>query len=235
MTKVYRRRQVAVLVLVFLSLLAVFINSWLSYSPAPPSADPQGAADNSQPLAISQLENLEIKNWQAASDYVRSEFGSGWASWQTCDTRQKILARDLSEIKYGEDNCTVLSCVLNDPYTGKVINFQRGSTTSNAVQIDHVVALANAWQTGASYWDKTQRIALANDDLELLAVDGPANNQKSAADAAQWLPSNLGFRCQYVARQIAVKLKYLLWITPDEYSAMKTVLTTCPDQHLPTP
>lgn len=235
MAKIYRRRQIAVLGLVLLSLLAVFISSLISSSPAPEPTEPQSSTESSEPLALAELEKLEVKPHQSASSYVRAEFGSGWAKWQTCDTRQKILARDLTEIVYDEDNCTVLSGNLNDPYTGKLINFTRGTSTSSAVQIDHVVALANAWATGASYWDKPQRVILANDDLELLAVDGPANNQKSAADASEWLPSNPAFRCPYVARQIAVKLKYLLWITQAEYTAMSQVLAACPNQHLPSP
>jgi hypothetical protein len=235
MAKVHRRRQVVVLVMVFLALVAALASSLFNSTPAPEATDPQASTDSSQSLALAELEKLEIKDHQAAASYARDEFGSGWAKWQTCDTRQKILARDLTEIVYDEDNCTVLSGVLNDPYTGKTINFTRGTSTSGAVQIDHVVALANAWQTGASYWDKPQRVALANDDLELLAVDGPANTQKSAAAASEWLPKNLGFRCQYVARQIAVKLKYLLWVTQSEYNAMSEVLSGCPTQRLPEP
>jgi hypothetical protein len=234
MTKIQRRR-IVVLGMVFLALVVVLVNSLLNYSPAPSPAEPQNSTETSEPLALAELEKLEIKAHQSAASYSREQFGSGWAKWQVCDTRQQILARDLTEIVYGDDGCTVLSGVLDDPYTGKTINFSRGAATSGAVQIDHVVALSNAWQTGASYFEKPQRVALANDDLELLAVDGPANNQKSAADASQWLPSNRAFQCQYIARQIAVKLKYLLWVTQDEYSAMKSVLNTCPNQRLPVP
>jgi hypothetical protein len=123
--------------------------------------------------------------------------------------------------------------VLNDPYTGKTIEFQRGETSSQTVQIDHVVALSDAWQKGAQQLAFEKRVALANDPLELLAVDGEANQQKSDGDAATWLPANKSFRCQYVARQIAVKQKYMLWVTEPEKQAMLRVLGSCPGQRLP--
>ena len=235
MSKVHRRRQVAVLGLVLISLCLVLVSSIINYQPAPTPSQPQGSSDSVQPLAMAELEKLEIREHQATDSYQRSEFGSGWAAWQSCDTRQKILARDLKNLQYSEDNCTVLSGVLDDPYTGKIINFTRGSGTSSAVQIDHVVALSNAWRTGAASWERSARISFANDDLELIAVDGAANNAKSSGDAAEWLPSNTAFRCQYIARQIAVKVKYLLWVTLAEYQAMRDVLSSCPDQRLPAP
>jgi hypothetical protein len=131
------------------------------------------------------------------------------------------------------EGCIVTSGTLDDPYTGTTISFLRGATTSSAVQIDHVVALSNAWQTGAQALSREERIALANDPLELLASDGKANQQKSDGDAATWLPPNKAFRCQYIARQIAVKQKYTLWVVAAEKAAMERVLQTCPGQTLP--
>jgi Domain of unknown function (DUF1994). len=237
MSKIYRRRQVVVLAMILLSLLVMLASVFFDQASdsAPIQESHQEMSDSNESLASVELEKLEIKEHQIASKYVRSEFGSGWSKWQSCDTRQKILARDLTGITYDENNCTVLTGKLDDPYTGKVIDFTRGASTSSAVQIDHVIALSNAWKTGASYWDRAQRVAFANDDLELIAVDGPANNQKSNADASEWLPSNVAFQCQYIARQIAVKVKYVLWVTQNEYNAMKNVLNTCPDQRLPSP
>ena len=141
--------------------------------------------------------------------------------------------RDLANAVLGDDNCKVQAGALSDPYTGQRIAFKRGANSSGAVQIDHVVALSNAWQTGAQQLSSEQRISLANDPLELLAVDGPANQQKGDGDAATWLPSNKPFRCQYIARQIAVKKKYSLWVTPPERTAMERILASCPEQRLP--
>jgi hypothetical protein len=101
------------------------------------------------------------------------------------------------------------------------------------VQIDHVVAVSDAWQKGAQALDVSTRAQFYNDPLNLLAVDGPSNQKKSDADAATWLPPNKSYRCRYVARQIAVKAKYSLWVTQAEHDAMKNVLSTCPGQTLP--
>jgi hypothetical protein len=101
------------------------------------------------------------------------------------------------------------------------------------VQIDHVVPLMDAWQKGAQALSPTLRESLANDPLNLLAVDGPANGSKSDSDAATWLPPNRGYWCPYAARQIAVKVKYHLWVTAAEKDALGRILATCPNQALP--
>lgn len=187
--------------------------------------------------AADALKSLEIKGRAPKTGYAREQFGNSWATAGGCDTRNRILARDLQNIIYVPTTepvvCKVLSGVLNDPYTGKTIQFIRGSTTSDDVQIDHVVALSDAWQKGAQLLTPAQRVQLANDPLELLAVDGNANQQKSDGDAATWLPPNKSYRCAYIARQIAIKKKYRLWITQAEYDAMTRVLRACPQQSLP--
>jgi hypothetical protein len=127
----------------------------------------------------------------------------------------------------------VLAGTLADPYSGRSIGFLRGQTTSDDVQIDHVVAVSDAWQKGAQSWDAGSRVAFYNDPLNLLAVDGPLNMQKGDGDAATWLPPNRGYRCAYVARQVAVKVRYGLWMTQAEKNAVATILATCPDEPLP--
>lgn len=167
--------------------------------------------------------------------YSRRQFGGEWATVGGCDMREHILGRDLTDVQYrSATDCTVLRGTLADPYTGKSISFRRGVGTSDAVQIDHVVAIGDAWQKGAQQLIAAQRQALYNDPLELLAVDGPANEQKGDGDAATWLPPNKAYRCRYVARQIAVKQKYRLWVTAAEHDAMARILNTCPSQVLPT-
>lgn len=179
--------------------------------------------------ALAALEMIEVKGRAPKTGYERTEFGSGWSSVSGCDSRNIILYRDLKDPVIGDD-CAVLSGVLNDPYTGTVIQFVRGQSD---IQIDHVIALSNAWQTGAQQLTKEQRVQLANDPLELIAVQGEANQQKGDGDAASWVPSNKAFRCEYIARQIAVKQKYRLWVTAPEKEAMLSILQTCPDQPLP--
>ena len=183
--------------------------------------------------AAAALKVLPVKTWANHSGYSRDQFGDGWGDIGACDTRNYILKRDLKGIvmRAGEA-CIVASGTLNDPYTGKIIKFVRGVKTSLAVQIDHVVALSNAWSTGAQQLSYATRVQLANDPLELLAVDGPTNQSKSDSDAASWLP-RAAYRCAYVSRQIAVKRKYHLWVTAAEKAAISGVLATCPGFKLP--
>lgn len=194
-------------------------------------------AVTSSPASVA-LKTLAIKGRAPKTGYARAQFGDGWETANGCDTRNRILARDMTDVTYEPTTqpvvCEVKTGTLNDPYTGKTIMFVRGATTSAAVQIDHVVALSDAWQKGAQQLTPAQRIQLANDPLELLAVDGPANQAKSDGDAATWLPSNKSFRCTYVARQVAVKKKYNLWVTRSEFEAIATILNTCPNMQLPT-
>jgi len=168
--------------------------------------------------------------------YDRELFGSAWSDdngnpfgHNGCDTRNDILRRDLEHpvVETGTNECVVLSGTLNDPYTATAIHFVRGETTSTQVQIDHVVALGDAWQTGAQRWGPERRQDFANDPLNLLAVDGPVNESKGDADAATWLPPNHAFRCRYVARQTAVKAKYGLWMTTAEQAATRQILSGC--------
>jgi hypothetical protein len=184
------------------------------------------------PLALTELEKISVKGRAPKTDYSREQFGAGWTITNGCDTRNIILNRDLLDAIVDE-KCNVLKGTLHDPYTGKTITFKRGASTSGDIQIDHVVALSDAWQKGAQQLTREVRISLANDPLELLAVDGPANQQKSDGDAATWLPPYKPFRCQYVARQIAIKIKYGLWLTSAEKNAMSDILETCPYQTLP--
>jgi hypothetical protein len=183
--------------------------------------------------ARSLLAKLKVHSPSSMAGYARRNFSDGWGNIGNCDLRNYILIRDLIQITYRKSPaCTVATGTLHDPYTGNTIHFVRGVSTSNAVQIDHVVALGNAWQTGAKNLSAGARYNLANDPLELLAVDGPTNESKGDADAANWLPRQ-AYQCAYVARQIAVKYKYHLWVTWAEHAAMANVLATCPKQLTP--
>lgn len=230
-----RRRMVLVAVILIGTLGWVVIKEWPNLPLMLPDSQPQQSGSNSDSgeVARDALAALPTKGRAPKTGYKRSQFGDGWAKAGGCDTRNVILRRDLANTVLGDDNCKVQAGALSDPYTGQRIAFKRGANSSGAVQIDHVVALSNAWQTGAQQLSSEQRISLANDPLELLAVDGPANQQKGDGDAATWLPSNKPFRCQYIARQIAVKKKYSLWVTPPERTAMERILASCPEQRLP--
>lgn len=185
--------------------------------------------------AINVLTTLPVQAAEPMVGYDRvGEFGTAWTDnnddalgHNGCDTRDDILARDLHDVVRAEDGCKVVSGVLDDPYTGKVIQFRRGPESS-LVQIDHLVALGDAWITGAQQLSQRDRINLANDPRNLLAVDGHANNIKRDHDASGWLPPNVSFRCTYVSDQVLVKQVYHLWVTPAERDSMLAVLQDCP-------
>jgi hypothetical protein len=190
-----------------------------------------------RPSGLSIIEAQITKGRAAKTGYTRAQFGQTWADVDRngCDTRNDILKRDLTGEIFKEKTrqCVVLSGTLIDPFSGESINFVRGNITSMEVQIDHVVALSNAWQTGAFKLTLKERTAFANDPMNLLAVKGRLNSQKSDGDAATWLPPLKSYRCDYVLRQIAVKMKYKLWFTAPEKEAMVRILNTCPEKPLP--
>lgn len=183
------------------------------------------------PTTIDLVGTLLVKGRAPKTGYTRDQFGTAWKDVDRngCDTRNDILNRDLKSIVYkaSSQDCVVLSGILIDPYSGETINFLRGVATSADVQIDHIVALSNAWQTGAFKFTLEKRTALANDPLNLLAVKGQLNSQKGAGDAATWLPPRKSYRCAYVSRQVAVKAKYGLWLTAPEKVAILKILNTC--------
>ncbi|TDK26594.1 DUF1524 domain-containing protein [Arthrobacter crusticola] len=207
-----------------------------------PAVTVQGAvAPQSQPAAgtkaLALLETLAIKGRAPKTGYDRDQFGTAWADVDRngCDTRNDILKLQLYDIVFANSvPCKVAAGVLDDPYTATTIRFIRGQATSSAVQIDHVVALSDAWQKGAQQLSAEQRMAFANDPLNLQATDGPTNQQKGDGDAATWLPPNKAFRCTYVATQISVKATYGLWVTQAEHDAMASVLGSCGDIDAPT-
>lgn len=184
--------------------------------------------------ALSLLDTLTVKGKAPKTGYSRSSF-SHWRDPDRngCDARNDILKRDLTNIlfKEGTDDCKVLSGLLNDPYSGTSIQFTLGRSD---VDIDHVVALAHAWQVGAFQWSDAKRLEFANDPMNLLAVSARLNRQKGDGDAATWLPPAKSYRCAYVSRQIIVKVKYGLWVTTAEKSAIQRVLSSCPNYPAPT-
>jgi hypothetical protein len=206
-------------------------------SPRPSSPPASTSPGPTAGRALALLAALPVKGRAPRTGYTRAAFGPAWTDdngaaggHNGCDTRNDILRRDLRDLmlKPGTRGCVVLRGRLADPYTGRLIDFVRGGRTSIAVQIDHVVALSDAWQTGAQQLTPEERIDLANDPRELLAVDGPTNEAKGDGDAATWLPPRRASWCGYVARQIEVKRAYRLWVTPAERDAMRRVLQRCP-------
>ena len=192
-------------------------------------------------------------------------FGEAWTDidGDGCDTRNEILARDLTDTDFSradgiqprEDgrgqgagvcpDATVWAGVLHDPYTGRRITFTRGQGTSAAVQIDHVVPLNYLYAHGAWQWDERTRLLVANDPLNLIAVDGEANQAKGACGPEScpvgstetgswrptgpggWWPANASYRCTYARRFVSVAAVYRLGLPQTDKEALSTTLNSC--------
>ncbi len=171
-------------------------------------------------------------------DYRRAAFGDSWTDDNTapgghngCDTRNDILDRDLVDKTFVSiSRCprAVATGVLHDPYTSKTINFLRGNKTGAAIQIEHIVPLAYAWDQGARGWSESLRIRFANDPANLLAVEGQANQDKGDKEPAAWMPPNTAFRCQYAMQFIAVLRGYGLAVDEPSVPVLRGAAATCP-------
>ena len=226
-----KTRRLSVVVIALLGVLAWVLINPQSYDTIFTPVENTGAEEltfNSSLLATEVLEKLEVKGRAPKTGYARTEFYDGWPIIDGCSLRQRILKRELGDTAI-LDGCDVVAGEFDEPYIGEHRILKNKSDVAK-IQIDHVVALSDAWQKGAQYKDYETRNAIATDPLNLLAVDGAANEQKSDGDAATWLPKNKKFRCQYVARQVSVKYKYGLWVTEAEKQAILKILTNCPNE-----
>lgn len=200
----------------------------------PPQQDPRGmhrsltpVPDGARAAARAFIAKVAEKGRGPRTGYARRRFGPAWTddaetTWghNGCRTREDVLRRDLAAttIRPGTGGCVVLTGTLREPYTGRLIEFSKSRPTE--VQIDHVVPLAYAWQLGAARWSGDRRRRIANDPLNLLAADGPSNEQKSDSGPASWLPPRKAIRCAYAVRIAQVARKYGLPVTPPDHAAM---------------
>lgn len=171
-------------------------------------------------------------------DYRRDAFGESWTDETTapgghngCDTRNDILDRDLIDKTYVSiKRCpnAVATGTLLDPYTSALVPFMRGNQVGAAVQIDHLVPLALAWDLGARNWTDEMRVRFANDPANLLAVQGQANQDKGDQQPSDWMPPNAAFHCQYAMQYIAVLRGYGLPVDAPSAPVLRQGAATCP-------
>jgi hypothetical protein len=171
-------------------------------------------------------------------DYLRAAFGDAWTDENNapgghngCDTRNDILDRDLVDKTYVSiKRCptAVATGTLHDPYTNAVTAFMRGEKTGAAVQIEHIVPLAYAWDMGARNWTDELRVRFANDPANLLAVSGQVNQDKGDLEPALWMPPNTAFHCQYAMQFIAVLRGYRLPVDAPSATVLREAAHTCP-------
>lgn len=245
----YQGRRVSSFIVVIIGIIFWIVANPLSYETTPtvaddsiesgdsseqietPQTNAQGVIETTDDnlLARNVLKKLEVKGRAPKTDYSREQFYNGWPTVDGCNLRQRILKREFGDSAV-LDGCTVISGEYDEPYTGKHLVFKEKEEISKGVQIDHIVALSDAWQKGAQNLEASERYQIATDPLNLIAVDASTNQKKSDGDAATWLPPNKAFRCQYVARQVSVKYKYHLWVTEAEKNAISGILETCPNE-----
>lgn len=235
----YQKRRITAFITLVLGMITWLIFNPVSFEPAPSpvaAGDPGSSDIIETPItnapagsALSVLEELVVKGRAPKTGYTREQFYNGWPTVEGCNLRQRILKREFGNSAV-LDGCNVISGEFDEPYTGKHLVFEKRDDISKGLQIDHVVALSDAWQKGAQSLDASVRYQIATDPLNLLAVDASTNQKKSDGDAATWLPPNKSFRCAYVARQVSVKYKYGLWVTEAEKNAIFNVLKTCPNE-----
>ena len=177
------------------------------------------------------LDEIPVAPAGTMAGYSRTAFGPAWADTDHngCDQRNDVLRRDMTDVtaKPGTHGCVVLTGHLDDPYTGKSIDFTRGEKTSTAVQVDHTVPEAWSFAHGAASWTAAQREQFATDLNELQATDGPTNESKGDDGPATWLPPSTAYRCTYVTRFTYIVHSYGLTIDQPDKTAIQQVLSTC--------
>jgi hypothetical protein len=206
--------------------------------PASPTTHPTHAA--APPPAVravlAELGRLVVRpRPQGTRGYVRDAFGSDWidTDHNGCNQRDDVLLRDSvpGSAQVGQQGACdhdVLAGTWHDPYTGRTLTFTdlKDLQQAEAIQIDHVVPLAEAWVSGAAGWTTDRRELFANDLRELLAVDGPTNMSKGDGDPAAWRPRQ-GYQCTYARRWVAVKTQWHLAVDASEVTALRDMLGRC--------
>lgn len=227
---------------------AVLLAGALMLAPVAPAASAQSAAVVKEAASIINqedtirgnsatelLNSLTIRDADPTARYDRDSFGR-WVDpdGNSCDTRNDILARDLIDVSLGDDGCRVLSGRMSDPYTGETIDFVRqNGSSSQMVEIDHVVSVADAWRSGAHEWDQVRKVAFYNDPLNLKATISAVNQDKSDQTADTWRPTVDPFG--FADTQVRVKAKYGLSVTAAEAEALATALSRGPAEIGPAP
>lgn len=203
--------------------------------PALPTAPTPGAAGTSE--ATEQLKSLPaVDRHPQLAPYSREAFGRAWVDLggNGCNQRDDVLVRDAEPStvrvqQQGRCNHDVLAGTWVDPYTGRTMVFTnlKDRSQAQAIQIDHVVPLVEAWVSGAHGWDDYRRLVFANDLDNLLAVDGPTNARKGANDPAVWRPRK-AYQCDYAKRWVAVKTAWGLAMDDSERAALTEMIGYCP-------
>ncbi|MGW7821810.1 HNH endonuclease family protein [Streptomyces puniciscabiei] len=159
--------------------------------------------------------------------YERSKF-KHWidADKDGCNTWAEVLKAEAVVAPVQGPKCTLSGGEWYSPYDDRYIDGPKG------LDIDHLVPLAEAWDSGAYAWTAKEREAYANDlgdDRALIAVSAASNRSKADQDPSTWLPPAAGYRCTYVTDWVADKTRWGLSVDAGEQAALAEVLSSCPD------
>jgi len=162
--------------------------------------------------------------------YDRSE----WKHWvdedKDCqDARQEALiaTTEVEPTYKTERRCKVVIGQWTDPYTGTVI------TEASKVDVDHVVALQDAHESGGFVWDRNSKSQFANDPANLLPVSASANRSKGSRGPDEWLPPLEGYRCEYIRKWVAIKATWDLASSDCEAARIEYMLKMCESGSVP--
>ncbi|NUT37694.1 MAG: HNH endonuclease [Hamadaea sp.] len=235
-----KRYRGELLTLVLLLLVAAGVAWWWDQGDVEePDAGPSATAaptggvvsPDAATALLAKLPRAAQSHWDT---YTRESFGDPLWTDDTaapggrngCDTRDDVLRRDLTGARLGDRNpCVVLSGVLHDPYTGKLLPYDR--SRASEIEIDHVVAVAAAWRSGAWAWTQQRRQEFANDIDNLMAADKTTNQDKRSQTPDNWKPPRRESWCGYARRYVTAKTRYALSVTPTEAKALGEMLATC--------
>jgi hypothetical protein len=207
------------------AIAATAILSTLPVTTAVLLAVPASAAPPPAPSASTakkELARLKVKKEISLSGYSRSKFPHWTDQGHHCSTREVVLKRDGQGVRVGSD-CYPTKGRWYSPYDGKTL------TSPHKVDIEHLVALSEAWRSGAKYWTTAKRRSLANDlkHAELWTADHPVNLAKAGKDPGRWLPPRHAFRCTYARSYVSVKYAWGLAVNTTEKTALGKLLKAC--------
>ncbi|MFE6284323.1 HNH endonuclease family protein [Streptomyces sp. NPDC057877] len=214
MSKFYARRRLSILAA--LTGFAAFVGIFTG-----PTASAALPTPVSGATARSYLATLPVRA-EDRTGYNRDLFPHWITISGTCNTRETVLKRDGSGV-VTDSSCAATSGSWYSPYDGATW------TAASDVDIDHLVPLAEAWDSGAGSWTTSRRQAFANDLTrpQLIAVTDNVNQAKGDQDPATWMPSRTAYRCTYVRAWVQVKYYYGLSVDSAEKSALTNYLASC--------
>ena len=187
------------------------------------STSQANAADKSYTTVQKAIDSLKIAD-EIRTGYVRTKFKHWVGVGSGCDSRKSVIISEAVVKPVVEKGCVIKGGEWLSIYDLVKV------TEAGKLDVDHMVPLAEAWDSGASTWDDLKREKYANDQTDprhLIAVTGPSNRSKSDQDPAEWMPTNKAYHCEYIANWVSIKVRWALSIDRKEKTALIANLKGC--------